>query len=179
MLHCKALIALMVACAAVLALSPGTAFAASEIGPANGPEVLCNPTTNTISVTPRFGAGDAYQGQWLSYRLWATNDRTGYSFWLSAGGQYSAPVWHQRVGAGYYDVIGNWYPGMDSPFVNAGSPSFTITGLDNRGAGEFHVHAQYKWYSPTNGWLGPITRTATLYNHIGLYYVTTMSYCQL
>ena len=166
--------------AAVLAVGPGTGFAASEIGPALAPEVLCNPTTNKIAVTPKFGAGDAYSGQWLSYRVWATDDRTGYAFWLSAGGNYAAPIWHQRiVGNGYYDILGNWYPPMDNPYVDAGSLTWPITGLDSKGTGEFHVHVQYMWYSPRNGWLGPVTRTAPIYNHIGLSYVTTMTYCQL
>jgi hypothetical protein len=167
-LKSKLLVALLLAVVAMLAVKPTLAHAASEIGVYRQPEVTCDAWMNQIIVAPTFGAGDMYTAQSLAFRFYAKNDRTGQTFWLSDRGNWKT-FYHQRVGQPYYDVIGNWYPGMITPIAPIGSETFNITGSDTEGQyGQFTVYAQYLWYSPARGWLGPITQTATTYFNRGL-----------
>lgn len=166
--------ALLVAVVVGSGVLPGNAHAASEIGWNYPAQVACDSIANTIAVAPMFGAGDMYAAQSLGYRFWVKNTTTGGIFWLSAGGQWSS-FYHHRVGAPYYDILGNWYPGVITPIAPIGWETFTITGpyLDNS---RFYVYAQYRWYSPTRGWLTSGTYTTTSYANPGW---GNLSYCLL
>jgi len=175
----KALFVLAVACVAGLALRPGTALAA-EIGPAYGPNVFCNSINNTIEVAPRFGAGDSYNRQSLAYRVWAKDLATNRTFWLSSGGQWHT-FFHIRVGEPYYDVLGNYYPGMINTLAPIGFLSWTLSGPDVAGHGrQYQVFAQHGWFSSvSNQWLVGGSISTGSYHNTTPYGSGAMAVCYL
>jgi hypothetical protein len=164
----QALFTVIVACVAALALRPGNAFAA-EMGPAYSPDVYCNSIANTIEVYPRFGAGNSYNRQWLSYRAWAKDVTTNTTFWLSAGGQWHQPYLHTRVGEPYYEPVWGWNPGMETTLAPIGSFSWPLSGPAVAGHGrQYQVFIQYAWWSTNsvpNRWLTSGGIAAALYGN--------------
>jgi hypothetical protein len=173
----KLLVAALLAVTATLIVNTGTARAASEIGPSNPALVTCDSITNQIHVKAQFGAGDAYKRQWLAFRFYAKDNQTGSTFWLSPNGAWSM-VQHVREGEGYYDVIGNWYPGMVTPIVPLDYQTFPVDrpSVRSTSLASFYVYAQYMWYSNTRGWLGPVTLTTASYSNPGLGWANPVCY---
>jgi hypothetical protein len=133
--------------AAVLAVlaAPGVARAASTVGRYGPAEVVCDPLLNTISITPRIEAGDAYMnGQRVAYELQIYN--------ASA----RTPAWQQlRIQGQQWDVLyySRW---VRTQVVNGlGIPEWTwtdqhwapynsqmLTGVDGN---TYYLRTRYIW----------------------------------
>jgi hypothetical protein len=173
-----AFVATLLVLGSAAALAPRTAGAyyANEIGQQAPALVDCYAKTDTVVVRPLVGTGTYWNAQYVGYRFWIYNERTGQKVWLSpAGTALGAYTWflHQRVQR--LPDGGFGFSGGTSETAFASAPAYTWT-VYSPFAGDWqnYIYAQYAWNTTTGVVTGSPIKTTTYFSGLG-----NLTYCGL